>query len=76
MNAVKVDSASRVRLKILKPGDYYAVEHGPNQITLRRIEPPKPKGPKRTAAEVARAIKTSKLKFGISYNDLRKLTRD
>jgi hypothetical protein len=76
MMAVKVDKTKRVRLRCTVPGDYYAVElTGANVITLRKMEPPTPIRP--TTAEAARkAILASKVDFGGSYDDLRKLTRE
>ena len=44
MNAVKVDSAKRIRLTILTPGDYYEPEvrgGDAEEITLRRMPPPR-----------------------------------
>lgn len=41
MDAVKVDDAHRIRLKILSPGDYYEPEVlSVDRITLRRVPHP------------------------------------
>lgn len=44
MNAVKVNSAKRIRLTVLTPGDYYEPElrgRTAEEITLRRMPPPR-----------------------------------
>ena len=44
MHAVKVDQTKRIRLKVLRPGDLYVPEYATAEvITLRRIEPPRPR---------------------------------
>jgi hypothetical protein len=76
MNAVKVDEAHRIRIEVLKPGDLYEPEiHGPdaNEITLRRL---KPQGQKLTKADALEAIDRAPLRFGGSWDDLRKDTRE
>lgn len=74
VNAIKVDEAHRIRLRILKPGDYYEPEvRGENEITLRRVPPP---GRKLTKAEVLHAIKASPLKFKRSWDQIRQDTRE
>jgi hypothetical protein len=76
MNAVKVDKQKRVRLKILTPGDYYQPDFSnPAIITLRRIEPPKPKA-KMTAAEVRAALAKITVKAKASWDEIRKDTRE
>jgi hypothetical protein len=56
MNAVKVDSAKRIRLTVLTPGDYYEPEvrgGDAEEITLRRMPPPRRRF---TRLEALRAI--------------------
>ncbi len=75
MKAVKVDSARRIRLTVLKPGDYYAPEiYGPNadEITLHRLQPPTRQW---SVEEVLRAIEESPLRFTRSWEELKKETR-
>ena len=76
MNAVKVDEAHRIQLDVLKPGDLYETEiHGPNadSITLRRLIPA---SHKLTKAEALLAIDSTPLKFGGTWDELRKETRE
>ena len=76
MDAVKIDKQKRVRLKIFTPGDYYQPDFSdPDTITLRRIEPPKPKL-KLSAAQIRRALKNSPIKMRCSWEELRQLTRE
>jgi hypothetical protein len=76
MNAVKVDEAHRIQLAVLKPGELYEPEvHGPDadEITLRRL---KPAQRKMTKAEALKAIDTTPLRFGGTWDELRKETRE
>ena len=76
MNAVKVDDARRIRLKVLKPGDYYEPEFvSADQITLRRVVPPK-RGVKLTKAEALTAIRKSKLTFTRTWETMRREPRE
>jgi len=72
------DDKKRIRIPAVHPRDVYHPETLTRDlIVLRRIEPPKPKIKKRmTAAEIGRAIENSPLKVNISYDELRKLTRE
>jgi hypothetical protein len=72
------DDKKRVRLPAVHPRDVYHPETLTRDlIVLRRVEPPKPKIKKRmTAAEIGRAIENSRIKFNVSYDELRKLTRE
>jgi hypothetical protein len=77
MDAVKVDEAHRIQLAVLKPGDVYEPEiHGPDadEITLRRLKQPRQR--KRTKAEALQAIDSTPLRFGGTWNELRKETRE
>lgn len=76
MQAVKIDKQKRVRLKIFTPGDLYQPDFTtPEVITLRRIEPPKPKT-KMTAAEVKAALSKITVKARSSWEEIRKNTRE
>jgi hypothetical protein len=75
MNAVKVDSAKRIRLTVLTPGDYYEPEiRGPqaDRITLRRLPPPK-RRPSMKAALLA--VERSRLAFTHNWDQLKEETR-
>ncbi len=77
MNAVKVDEAHRIQLEVLKPGELYQPEiHGPDgdEITLRRLKPAALS--KMTKAEALRAIDSTPLRFGGTWDELRKETRE
>jgi hypothetical protein len=76
MQAVKIDKQKRVRLKIFTAGDYYQPDFSsPAVITLRRIDPPKPKQPL-TADQIKRALKNSRIKMKYSWEELRQRTRE
>ena len=76
MKLIKVDSAKRIRLPQLRPGDYYQPEIRGDQaqeVTLRRCPPP----PKRqwTKQEALRAIEKSALRFTRSWDQVKEETR-
>ncbi len=76
MNAIKVDAAKRIRLPILRPGDYYEPEYsGPEEIMLRRVPEPKRKV-QMTKQQALKAIERSPLKFTVSWDELRLETRE
>src|ERR1035441_7840337 len=75
MNAVKVDSAKRIRLTVLTPGDYYEPEvrgGDAEEITLRRMPPPRRRF---TRLEALRAIEKSPLRFTHSWDQVKEETR-
>ena len=75
MNAVKVDSAKRIRLTILTLGDYYEPEvrgKAAEEITLRRMPPPRRRF---TKLEALRAIEKSPLWFTHSWDQVKEETR-
>jgi hypothetical protein len=73
---ITADSKKRVVIPWVKPGDVFACEQqDENHFRLARLNPPPP--PKKmTAAEVRRALKTSKLKFDTTWDELRAQTRE
>lgn len=76
MDAVKVDDARRIRLKVLKPGDYYEPEVlSADEITLRRVQAPS-RTVKLTKTEALKAIRRSKLTFSRSWQTIRQETRE
>src|ERR1035438_3949839 len=75
MNAVKVDSAKRIRLTVLTPGDYYEPEvrgGDAEEITLRRMPPPRRRF---TRLEALRAIEKSPLRFTHSWDPVKEEPR-
>jgi hypothetical protein len=75
MNAIKVDNAHRIRLMVLRPGDYYEPEiDGPDQITLRRLAPAGRRG-RITKSEALKAIERSPLRFTKSWDRVKEETR-
>ena len=55
MHAVKVDAGKRLRLRALRPGDYYEPEVlSPDLINLRRV--PAPRRAKLTKAQALQAL--------------------
>jgi hypothetical protein len=75
MNAVKVDSAKRIRLTVLTPGDYYEPEirgKAAEEITLRRLPPPRRRFTKLGAL---RATEKSPLRFTHNWDQVKEETR-
>jgi bifunctional DNA-binding transcriptional regulator/antitoxin component of YhaV-PrlF toxin-antitoxin module len=73
---VKVDSKRRVVVPGVKPGDVFACEQqDENHILLVRLALP-PAPAKKTRAEVRRAIKNSRMKFDLTWDELRAITRE
>ncbi len=70
------DSKKRVVIPWVKPGDVFTCEQqDENHFRLARLQtPPPPK--KKTKAEVRRAIKNSKMSPMMTWDELRKLTRE
>ena len=75
---ITADSKKRVVIPWVKPGDVFACEQqDENHFHLARLNPPPPpKQKKKTKAEVRHAIRNSKLKFDMTWDELRKLTRE
>jgi hypothetical protein len=73
---VTADAKKRVVLPDARAGDVFACERqNENRFLLVRLIPPPPPR-KKTRAEVRRALKTSKLKFDLTWDELRVLTRE
>ncbi len=76
MLAVKVDNAHRIRLVKLAPGDYWEPEfRSPDELLLKRIQPPKRLKRPKSREEVVQALKRSQLKFTVSWDELKEETR-
>ncbi len=74
MYAVKVDAGKRLRLKVLRPGDYYAPEVlSLDQINFRRVPPPR--RPKLTKVQALAAIEKSRLRFTRTWDEVKAETR-
>ena len=73
---VTADSKKRVVVPSARPGDVFTCEQrDENHFWLARLNPPPP--PKKmTKAQVRRAIKNSKMKFDMTWDELRELTRE
>jgi hypothetical protein len=73
---VIADTKKRVMVPGAKPGDVFSCERqDENHFLLVRLSvPPPPK--KKTRAEVRRALKNSKLKFDLTWEELRAMTRE
>ena len=73
---IKADSKKRVVVPDASPGDVFAYEdHGNGHFHLVRLNMPDPPKSK-TRAQVRKALANSKLKFDLSWDELRKLTRE
>ena len=76
---VTADSKKRVVVPGAKPGDVFACERqSENHFLLVRLAtpPPVPKVKKMTRAQVRQAIKNSRMKFDMTWEKLRELTRE
>jgi hypothetical protein len=73
---VIADSKKRVVMPGAHPGDVFAFEDkGSGHFLFVRLnKPPPPK--KKTRAEVLAAIKASKMKFDMTWEELREMTRE
>ena len=73
---ITADSKKRVVIPWVKPGDVFACEQrDENHFSLARLNPPPPRK-KKTKAEIRHAILHSKMKPTMSWDELRKLTRE
>jgi hypothetical protein len=74
MFAVKVDAGRRLRLKVLRPGDYYEPEIlSLDQINFRRVPPPR--RPKLTKTQALAAIEKRRLRFTRTWDQVKAETR-
>ena len=73
---VRADSKKRIVVPDAHPGDVFAYEDlGHGHFHLVRLNLPDP--PKRkTRAQVRKAIASSSLKFDVSWDELREVTRE
>jgi hypothetical protein len=73
---IRADSKRRVVVPDARPGDVFAYEdHGNGHFHLVRLNMPDP--PKKMSrAQVRKAIACSKLKFDVSWEELREMTRE
>ena len=73
---VIADSKRRVLVPGARPGDVFACEdQGNDHFLLMRLNKPAPPN-KKTRAEVRKAIANSKLKFDMTWEELRQMTRE
>jgi hypothetical protein len=73
---VIADSKRRVIVPGARPGDVFACEdEGNGHFLLVRLNKPAPPK-KKTRAEIRKAIANSKMKFDMSWEELRRLTRE
>ena len=69
------DSKKRVVLPSAAPGDVFVCRETPEGLVLTRVYRPTDRA-RMTKAEAVRAIRASKFKPAMSWEDLRKLTRE
>jgi hypothetical protein len=72
---LKADSKKRVVLPGAPPGDVFTCERNGPELILRRVHRAGPQK-KRTKAEALKAIRNWKSVPNISWEELRKLTRE
>ena len=73
---VIADSKKRVVMPGARPGDVFACEdEGNGHFLLVRLTKPAPLK-KKTRAEIRKAIAHSKMKFDLSWEELRQMTRE
>jgi len=74
---VTADSKRRVVMPGARPGDVFACQdEGNGHFLLVRLNKPSPPKKKKTRAEIRQAIAHSELKFEMSWDELRELTRE
>jgi hypothetical protein len=75
---ITADSKKRVVIPWVKPGDVFTCEQqDENHFSLARLQPsPPPRAKKMTREQVRRAIKNSKMKFDMTWDELREMTRE
>ena len=73
---ITADSKERVVLPWAKPGDVFnCLQQDENHFAFARLQPPPPPK-KQSRAEVRRALRNSKLKFDLTWDELRAMTRE
>jgi len=73
---ITADSKKRVVIPWVKPGDVFACEQQDEKhFHLARLNPPPPRK-KKTKAEIRHAILHSKMKFDMTWEELRAMTRE
>ena len=73
---VIADSKKRVVMPGARPGDVFACEdEGNGHFLLVRLNKPAPPK-KKTRAEIRKAIANSKMRFDMSWDELRQMTRE
>lgn len=74
---VIADSKRRVLVPGARPGDVFACEEqGNDHFLLVRLNKPAPPKKKRTRAEIFAAVKASKMKPMMTWEELRAMTRE
>ena len=75
---ITADSKKRVVIPWAKAGDVFNCERqDENHVLLvKLVTPPPPRTKKMTKAQVLRAIKNSKMKFDMTWDELRTQTRE
>jgi hypothetical protein len=73
---IKADSKKRVVVPDARPGDVFVYEdQGNGHFLLTRLNvPPPPK--KMTRAQVEKALNETTIKFDMTWDELRKMTRE
>jgi len=73
---ITADSKKRVVIPWVKPGDVFTcVQQDENHFHLSRLNPAPPPQ-KKTKAQIRHAILHSKMKFDVTWDELRQLTRE
>ena len=76
MPITTADNKKRVVIPIARPGDIFDVQQqSEGRLLLVRLVKPKPKS-RMSRADSLRAISTSPLRPKLSWNELRRLTRE
>jgi hypothetical protein len=74
---VIADSKRRVVMPGARPGDVFACQdEGNGHFLLIRLSKPAPPKKRMTRSEVRKAIASSKMKFDLSWEELRQMTRE
>jgi hypothetical protein len=77
MSTQELDSEKRIVLPDGRPGDVFEIQpQGEGRFLLVRQTSPEPSGRKKSREEIMDAIENSRIQMTMSWDELRKITRE
>jgi len=77
MSTQELDSEKRIVLPDGRPGEVFEIHpQGEGRFLLVRQVPPEVPAKKKTREEILQAIRNSRIRMTMSWEELRKITRD